>query len=210
VRRRVVGWRPGCRPDVSANGRGQSRSKGNGGPIKLHAKRRVTAPSSARPRLGAGPGPVAGEAGPCWGTGRCPGPGLAHACPHSLQCPGNDWRLPSSSQARHRPNPSPSEEISCPSQSTRAIGSVLVLYCRLQYAYLGIQHYWTRGWTWLWWLTSRTGHPLSSSPFTIRPPIVDSLLLSSAVLPRPVNSQAPSRPQQWPTSNHPAPRARRR
>lgn len=72
----------------------------------------------------------------------------------------------------------------------------------------------------LWWLTTRTGLVIVLFPtraFTIRHspfillPIVDSLPLSSPVSPWiPSIARHPPAPRQWPTSNHPAPRARRR
>lgn len=138
----VAGWLAGdrdggqtCRP--MGAGRRAQRGMAAPSPIKIHAHRRVIAPSSARPRPGAGPGPVAGPSLPWPGAGPC----LSALSSMSQQRLETSPRRP---KCEPRQNPSPRQETSSPFAVT---GIVHIFSTIGSQVGLGLR-----------WLTSRTGH----------------------------------------------------
>lgn len=152
----VAGWLAGdrdggqtCRP--MGAGRRAQRGMAAPSPIKIHAHRRVIAPSSARPRPGAGPGPVAGPSLPWPGAGPC----LSALSSMSQQRLETSPRRP---KCEPRQNPSPSSRNIEPIRSHR--------HCT------HIQYHWIPSWTWAevvdvedW--TSSSSLLTRPSPFTI-------------------------------------------
>lgn len=161
----VAGWLAGdmdggqtCRP----MGAGNCAQKGMAAPwpIKIHAQRRVIAPSSARPRLGAGPGPVAGPST----AGGLPWPG-AGPCLSALSSMSQKRLETPPPRPKCEPDKIPPlvKKYRAPSQSTRASSwyfTVHIISTIGSQVGLG-----------LWWLTTRTGLDIVLFPtraFTIR------------------------------------------